>query len=62
MYIVLLPMIQRYVPKVSGPLLDRTDIHIEVQAVEYKELRGGAAAEGSSRDSRAGVDSATAAA
>ena len=41
------PMIQRYVAKVSGPLLDRIDIHIEVPAVQYKELRGGAAAEGS---------------
>jgi magnesium chelatase family protein len=42
------PMIQRYVAKVSGPLLDRIDIHIEVPAVQYKELRGTAAAEGSS--------------
>ena len=41
------PMIQRYVSKVSGPLLDRIDIHIEVPAVQYKELRGGAATEGS---------------
>jgi magnesium chelatase family protein len=41
------PMIQRYVSKVSGPLLDRIDIHIEVPAVQYKELRGGNAAEGS---------------
>ncbi len=41
------PMIQRYVSKVSGPLLDRIDIHIEVPAVQYKELRGGASAEGS---------------
>ena len=40
-------MIQRYVAKISGPLLDRIDIHIEVPAVQYKELRGGAAAEGS---------------
>jgi len=32
--------IQRYVGKISGPLLDRIDIHIEVPAVEYKELRG----------------------
>jgi magnesium chelatase family protein len=48
------PMIQRYISKVSGPLLDRIDIHIEVPAVQYKELRGGAAAEGSS-DIRARV-------
>jgi magnesium chelatase family protein len=41
------PMIQRYVSKVSGPLLDRIDIHIEVPAVQYKELRGSASAEGS---------------
>jgi magnesium chelatase family protein len=44
-----LPMIQRYVAKISGPLLDRIDIHIEVPAVQYKELRGGAAAEGSAQ-------------
>jgi magnesium chelatase family protein len=43
------PMIQRYVAKISGPLLDRIDIHIEVPAVQYKELRGSAAAEGSTQ-------------
>jgi magnesium chelatase family protein len=42
-------MIQRYVAKISGPLLDRIDIHIEVPAVQYKELRGSAAAEGSAQ-------------
>ncbi|HEU5451651.1 MAG TPA: YifB family Mg chelatase-like AAA ATPase [Terriglobales bacterium] len=41
------PMIQRYLQKISGPLLDRIDIHIDVPAVNYKELRGGAAPEGS---------------
>ncbi len=34
------PMIQRYVGKISGPLLDRIDIHIDVPAVNFKELRG----------------------
>jgi len=32
--------IQRCVPKISDPQLDRIDIHIEVPAVQYKELRG----------------------
>ncbi|MCU1307633.1 MAG: Mg chelatase-related protein [Acidobacteriaceae bacterium] len=40
-------VIQRYVSKISGPLLDRIDIHIDVPAVNYKELRGGAGPEGS---------------
>jgi magnesium chelatase family protein len=39
--------IQRYVSKISGPLLDRIDIHIEVPAVKYKELRGTATVEDS---------------
>src|SRR5438874_12259319 len=42
-----LPVIQRYVSKISGPLLDRIDIHIDVPAVQYKELRGGSGPEGS---------------
>jgi magnesium chelatase family protein len=32
-------MIQRYIAKISGPLMDRIDIHIDVPAVNYKEMR-----------------------
>ena len=34
-------IIQRYLGKISGPLLDRIDIQVEVPAVAYKELRAG---------------------
>jgi magnesium chelatase family protein len=37
--------IQRYRSKISGPLLDRIDIHVEVPAVPYKDLMVGANAE-----------------
>lgn len=40
-------MIQRYVSEISGPLLDRIDIHIEVPAVKYKELRAPSSSEDS---------------
>ena len=32
--------IQRYRSKISGPLMDRIDIHVEVPAVPYKDLSG----------------------
>jgi magnesium chelatase family protein len=32
------PQIQKYMSRVSGPLLDRIDIHVEVPSVNYKEL------------------------
>jgi len=40
-------LIQRYLSKISGPLLDRIDIHVEVPAVPFKELRDNAPAESS---------------
>jgi len=41
------PQIQRYRTRISGPLLDRIDIHVEVPAVKYKELTGGDTGESS---------------
>lgn len=31
-------MVQKYLSHISGPLIDRIDLHIEVPAVEYKDL------------------------
>lgn len=39
--------IQKYISKISGPLLDRIDIHIQVQAVKYKELSSKSTSESS---------------
>ena len=50
-------IIQRYLSKISGPLLDRIDIHVEVPAVPFKELRTLAPTE-SSADIRARVERA----
>lgn len=43
--------IHRYRSKISGPLMDRIDIHVEVPAVPYKDLMGESRAE-SSKDIR----------
>jgi magnesium chelatase family protein len=42
-------MIQRYIPTISGPLLDRIDIPIDVPAVNYKEMRSTSAPESSTK-------------
>lgn len=41
--------VKRYVNKISGPMLDRIDIHIEVPQVEYESLSSTAAAESSAQ-------------
>ena len=43
------PQIDRYLARISGPLLERIDIHVEVPAVPISALR----------DARSGTDSAT---
>ena len=53
------PQIHRYRSKISGPLMDRIDIHVEVPAVPYKDLVGEPNAE-SSENIRARVASARA--
>ena len=41
--------IQNYLGRISGPLLDRIDLHIEVPAVKFRELSGGPAGETSAQ-------------
>lgn len=36
------PQIDKYLARISGPLIDRIDIHVEVPAVPFRELRTGA--------------------
>jgi magnesium chelatase family protein len=52
--------IQRYVGRISGPLLDRIDIHIDVPAVRFKELSGEGPPAESSAEIRARVMAARA--
>lgn len=39
--------VQKYLSRLSGPLLDRIDIHVEVPSLSYEELSGKTAGEGS---------------
>ncbi len=41
------PVVQRYVNRISGPLMDRIDIHVEAPAVQYEELTNEPAGESS---------------
>lgn len=49
-------MIQKYMSKISGPLLDRIDIHIEVPAVKFKDLSSKVKGENSSEIRRRVVE------
>jgi len=49
--------IEKYRQRISGPLLDRIDLHVDVPAVNYKELRSESAGE-SSETIRARVEEA----
>ena len=40
-------VVQKYLNKISGPLLDRIDIHVEVTPVPFEELSGDRVAESS---------------
>ena len=50
--------IRKYLDKLSGPLLDRIDLHIEVDAISYQELTDNGALEESSACVRARVNKA----
>jgi magnesium chelatase family protein len=54
-----LPQVEKYMGKISGPLIDRIDLHIEVPAVPFRELSGGASGT-SSADMRTSVAEARA--
>jgi magnesium chelatase family protein len=53
------PLIQKYRQRISGPLLDRIDLHVEVPLVDYKALSSNEVGE-SSETVRARVDQARA--
>jgi len=52
-----LPQLLRYRSRISGPLLDRIDLHVEVPALRYRELAGEDPQEGS-KEIRQRVDRA----
>ena len=52
--------VQRYLGRISGPMLDRIDICVEVPSLEYDELTGKSGPAESSADIRARVNAARA--
>jgi len=41
------PQIQKYLGRISGPLLDRMDLHVEIPRVNFEQLRDVSSSEGS---------------
>ena len=41
------PLIQRYLSRISGPLLDRIDLHIDIPEVKFRDMSASAPGEGS---------------
>ena len=52
--------VERYLAKLSGPILDRIDIHVEVPPVKYRDLTDSVSTEESSRSVRRRVERARA--
>ena len=50
--------VSKYLGRISGPMLDRLDIHVEVPPVKYDELQGRGAKEETSAEIKARVDMA----
>jgi len=47
--------IQNYLGQISGPLLDRTDLHVELPSMKFREITDGRSGETSAQIGEPGV-------